>query len=235
VSAESNPADSAERRIGWRQILAGSRSVPRLPWTAAGTWRPTTLGGLALIFGLTVFGIGEGMVLQSAIGNSPWTVLAQGLSLTLHLEIGITTFAVSSAVLLLWWPLRERPGLGTVANVVVIAAALDATSRYLPTAQNHTASIAYAVTGTLLVGVGSGLYLTTGLGPGPRDGLMTSLHRRTGWPVARVRLVIEITVLTVGWALGGTIGLGTLIFALLVPRAVAWGLALVARVAATPV
>ncbi|NDB19194.1 MAG: hypothetical protein EB027_08065, partial [Actinobacteria bacterium] len=117
---------------------------------------------------------------------------------------------------------------GTVANVLVIAAALDATARVVPAAAGRLDGIAYAVAGTLLVGLGSGIYLTTGLGPGPRDGLMTSLHRRTGRSVAQVRLAIELFVFALGWLLGGTIGLGTVVFALLIPRAVAWGLALLA-------
>ncbi len=221
---------SAARESLIRRLWAGSRTVPVVRWRASSPWRPTTLGGPLLIAGLIIFGIGEGIVLQSRIGNSPWTVLAEGVSLTAGLDIGVATFIISALVLLAWWPLRERPGLGTVANVLVIAAALDATTRLLPEATGHATGLGYAVGGTLLVGLGSGIYLTTGLGPGPRDGLMTSLHRRTGKSVAVVRLSIELTVLTAGWLLGGRIGAGTVIFALLIPRAVAWGLALLALV-----
>lgn len=214
-----------------RRIWQGSRTVPAVPWRAASTWRPTRTGAVLLPLGLTVFGVGEAVVLQGRIGNSPWTVLAEGVSKSVGVDIGVATFTISALVLLAWWPLRERPGLGTIANVVIIAAALAVTVRVLPVATSATASGAYAVGGTLLVGLGSGVYLTTGLGPGPRDGLMTSLHRRTGRSVAQVRLAIEVTVLAVGWLLGGTLGIGTLIFALLVPRAVAWGLAAVASLA----
>ena len=168
---------------------------------------------------------------SSDLGTSPWTVLAEGVSRTSGIEIGVATFLVSALVLLAWWPLRQRPGLGTLANVVVIAAVLDVTTRLLPQAHGWGSGVTYAIAGTLMVGLGSGIYLTTGLGPGPRDGLMTSLHRRLNVPVARIRLLIEVSVLAAGWALGGRVGVGTLIFALLVPRAVAWGLALVARAA----
>lgn len=209
----------------------GARTVPAVPWRARSPWRPTPLGAVLLPAGLAVFGAGEALVLRSRIGNSPWTVLAEGLSTQTGVNIGLATFAVSAAVLLAWWPLRERPGLGTIANVLVIATALDWTAAAVPVAHGTAAAASYAVVGTLLVGLGSGIYLTTGLGPGPRDGLMTSLHRRSGWPVARIRLLIEVSVLAAGWALGGRVGAGTLIFALLVPRAVAWGLALVARAA----
>lgn len=219
---------SDEMRRRWWQ---GARTVPHVRWRASHTWRPTPTGAIVLPIGLCVFGAGEALVLQSRIGNSPWTVLAEGVSRQAGTNIGLATFCISAAVLLGWWPLQERPGLGTVANVVIVAAALDTTALLVPAASNVTAGLAYAVAGTLLVGLGSGLYLTTGLGPGPRDGLMTSLHRRSGWPVARIRLLIEVMVLSIGALLGGRVGIGTVIFALLVPRTVAWGLALVARAA----
>ena len=208
---------------------SGARTVPEVSWRARSTWRPTALGAILLLCGLAVFGAGEALVLKSRIGNSPWTVLAEGVSRQTGLNIGGATFAISALVLLAWWPLRERPGLGTLANVAVIASALDITSQVVPNADGLPVALAYAVGGTLLVGLGSGLYLTTGLGPGPRDGLMTSLHRRTGASVAQIRLAIEGCVLVAGWILGGRVGLGTVIFAVLVPRAVAWGLALVGR------
>ena len=217
-----------DRPARWWQ---GARTVPHVRWRASSTWRPTALGAALLPLGLALFGAGEALVLLSRTGNSPWTVLAEGISRSAGLDIGVATFLISATVLLTWWPLRERPGLGTLANVIVIAAMLDVTARWLPEAVGWTQGLVYAVGGTLLVGLGSGIYLTTGLGPGPRDGLMTSLHRRSGWPVARIRLLIEVSVLAAGWALGGRVGAGTLIFALLVPRAVAWGLALVARAA----
>lgn len=214
----------------WRQLWAGARTVPTVPWRAASAWRPTRLGGGLLVLGLAVFGVGEALVLQSRIGNSPWTVLAEGLSSTTGVDIGIATFIISSLVLLAWWPLRQRPGLGTIANVIVIAVALDAATRVIPAATSTAVGVGYAIGGTLLVGLGSGIYLTTGLGPGPRDGLMTALHHRSGRTVAHVRFAIEVTVLAAGWLLGGTVGAGTVVFALLVPRAVAWGLALLSTV-----
>jgi uncharacterized membrane protein YczE len=187
---------------------------------------------LVLVVGLAVFGVGEACMVRAGLGVSPWTVLAQGLATRLPITIGVATFLVSAVVLLLWIPLRERPGLGTVANAVVIAAALQAGVWLLPTPDALVLQVGMVLLGIALVGLGSGLYLTTNLGAGPRDGWMTGLHQRTGWPVGRVRLGIEVLVLGLGWLLGGTVGVGTLLFALLIGPAVAQGLALAGRVGA---
>jgi uncharacterized membrane protein YczE len=187
---------------------------------------------LVLVVGLAVFGVGEACMVRAGLGVSPWTVLAQGLATRLPITIGVATFLVSAVVLLLWIPLRERPGLGTVANAVVIAAALQAGVWLLPTPDALVLQVGMVLLGIALVGLGSGLYLTTDLGAGPRDGWMTGLHQRTGWPVGRVRLGIEVLVLGLGWLLGGTVGVGTLLFALLIGPAVAQGLALAGRVGA---
>lgn len=180
-----------------------------------------------LIAGLWLFGTGEALIVDAAIGNGPWTVLAQGLTVRTGLQIGVTTFIVSVIVLLLWIPLREKPGLGTIANAIVIATALQVMMAVLPHPEGFAWRLFMVLAGIAVIGIGSGLYLTTNLGPGPRDGWMTGIHVRTGWPIPAVRLGIEIGVLLLGWALGGTIGLGTVLFAVLIGPSVGYGLALV--------
>lgn len=196
-------------------------AVPTMPWSAAGRWRagPGTLA--VLLVGLWAFGTGEALLVDSRLGNTPWTVLAEGVSRHSPLSIGAATFVISALVLLAWIPLRERPGLGTLANAVVIAVAIDVMLRVLPTPAARPGRLAEVAAAVACIGVGSGLYLTTLLGPGPRDGWMTGLARRTGRPIAAVRLAIELTVLVGGWLLGGTVGLGTVVFALTVGWAVA--------------
>ena len=179
--------------------------------------------------GLALFGIGEGLLLRANLGAAPWSVLAQGLSLRTGLTIGWTSLAVSVVVLLLWIPLKQWPGLGTVMNIIVIAAALQLTYSLLTTPDSLLLRYVMVFVGIAVIGLGSGLYLTCGHGPGPRDGWMTGMHRVTGWPVGRVRLVIEVIVLALGWLLGGTVGIGTALFALLIGQSVALGLGVVHR------
>lgn len=169
------------------------------------------------------------MLVVADLGNGPWTVLAQGMTNYLPIDIGTATLVVSVIVLALWIPLREKPGLGTIANAIVIALALQVGVWLLPHPEQIWLRVAFIFLGIAAIGMGSGLYLTTNLGPGPRDGWMTGLHVRFGWPVARVRLGIEVTVLLAGWLLGGTVGLGTALFAVLIGPSVGWGLRLVDR------
>lgn len=183
-----------------------------------------------LVVGLWLFGSGEALLVDSSLGVSPWTVLAQGVDAQVGIGIGVATFLISACVLLLWVPLRERPGLGTVSNAVVIAVALGVTVPLLPTPSSFGWQLTEVVVGIVTIGIGSGLYLTTGLGPGPRDGWMTGLHQRTGLPVVAVRLGIEVTVLGAGWLLGGVVGLGTVMFAVLIGPAVGYGLGLAGAV-----
>lgn len=192
------------------------RQVPQLFWSAPVplTLRPPVLSVVMLCFGLTVFGIGEALMIAAGAGVSPWTVLAQGLSLALGLSIGSTTFLVSVAVLILWVPLRQTPGIGTVLNAIIIAAVMDIFLPYLPRVDKLPVQLLMATAGVLMVGLGSAIYLIANLGPGPRDGLMTGLQRRTGLPIMWVRLGIEIVVVLLGWQLGGVVGAGTVIFAL---------------------
>ena len=206
--------------------LRPARTVPVTRWRAASRWSPTPLSLLVLVAGLYLFGTGEALMVAGGIGVSPWTVLAQGLSTRLPIGIGEATFLVSALVLLLWIPLRERPGLGTLANAVVIALALQVGVDLLPRPEAPVAQLLLVLAGIAAIGVGSGFYLTTNLGPGPRDGWMTGIHHRTRWPVGRVRFGIEVVVLALGWALGGTVGVGTVLFAVLIGPAVALGLAL---------
>jgi uncharacterized membrane protein YczE len=185
---------------------------------------------LILFFGLFIFGIGDSLLIQSQIGNAPWSVLAQGLSQRLEITLGWSTFLISSFVLLLWIPLRERPGLGTLSNIVVIAAAIQIGVTFFPQSNSFVIAIFYCLIGIALVGIGSAFYITCGLGSGPRDGLMTAIHTRSGIRIGRVRLGIEALVLVLGATLGGTVGLGTLLFAVLIGQSIAISLGVVARV-----
>ena len=160
------------------------------------------------------------MLVASELGNSPWVVLSEGVEVQTPLPVGIATVAVSFLILLLWIPLRQRLGLGTIANAVVIGVAIDVSLLWLPETSDLVARYALVAVGIALVGAGSGLYLTCFLGPGPRDGLMTGISRRTGLSLRLVRTGLEVFALTSGWILGGTVGVGTLAFALLVGPAV---------------
>lgn len=179
-------------------------------------WRAGPRTVVQLFAGLWLFGTGEGVLVGSALGNSPWTVLAQGVALQTPLSIGEATIVISFLVVLLWIPLRQWPGLATLCNAIFIGVALDVTLGLLPGGIPLDVRAVMIVAAIALVAVGSRLYLGTALGPGPRDGLMAALHRRTGRPVGLVRAGIELTVLVAGWALGGTVGVGTVAFALLI-------------------
>ena len=225
------PDDPADRRCRLLAFLKGARTVPRSRWTARQVWRPTPGSMASLLVGLWLFGTGEALLLTGDLGASPWTVLAQGLSLKTGWDIGWLTFLISMTVLLLWIPLRQRPGLGTVLNIIVIPVALQITYDVVPTPSNPTARFALVLLGIATIGLGSGFYLTAGHGPGPRDGWMTGLHHRTGRPVGQIRLGIEVVVLVLGVALGGTFGIGTVLFALLIGQSVALGLQVVTHLA----
>lgn len=187
---------------------------------ALSRWRPTPLRLLKLLGGLSVFGAGEGLIVASELGNSPWTVLAEGVSEHTPLAVGSATVAISFLVLALWIPLRQRPGLGTLLNAIVIGLGIDATLAVLPALEDPAARGVALAAGIGMVALGSGLYLTTALGPGPRDGLMTALHRRTGLSVRLVRSGLELGALISGFMLGGTVGIGTVAFAVAIGPAV---------------
>lgn len=214
--------------------MALARSIPVTPWSSTGSrWRTGPLPLAVLLVALVGFGTGEAALIAAALGNSPWTVFAEGIALRTPLSVGIATLVISVVILLVWMPLGERLGIGTLANAVVIAVAIDVALVWLPRPAAFTAQLAQAVAGTLLVALCGALYLTTNLGPGPRDGLMTGLHRRFDQPIARVRIGLELGALAAGFGLGGTVGVGTVIFALGVGPALAWWLALLPRAAAT--
>lgn len=203
---------------GLKLFLNPARTLPTMPWSArrsAWAW-PGLLPLAVLVLGLWLFGIGEAGLINAGLGNTPWTVLAQGVAKHSPLDIGGATILISVVVLLGWIPLRQQPGIGTVANVVVIGLSLDVMRHVLPHPDALPARLLEAGLAILAVGVASALYLTANLGPGPRDGWMTGIHRRTGYPIASVRAAIEITVLVIGFALGGTVGVATVAFALLV-------------------
>ncbi len=213
----------------WRRLLRPAHSVPRTLWSADAplTFKPRVSTAAALFAGLWLFGTGEAMFIAAGLGVSPWTVLAQGISVQSGLSVGFATFVVSVLVLLLWIPLRELPGFGTLSNAVVIAVAIDTMTPLLILPEDSVMRYFQLIVGVILIGVGSGLYLTANLGPGPRDGLMTGLQRITGKPIGWVRAGLEVTVLCCGWLLGGTVGLGTVVFAIGVGYAVALSLSLV--------
>lgn len=205
-------------------------AATRVP--SASTWRTSPSGWARLLVGLWIFGAGDALLVRSGLGNSPWTVFAEGLSLQTSLSIGMATIAISLVLLLIWIPLRVRLGIGTICNVIVIGVAIDATLALVTTPELLALQVTMLLAGVALIGVGSGLYLGVALGPGPRDGLMTGLHRLTGRPIGLVRAGIELSALAVGWALGGTLGVGTVAFALLIGPSVQTGIALDQRLRA---
>lgn len=169
-----------------------------------------------LIVGLVLFGVGCAVMVDAGIGLDPWTVFAEGVSKNTGIGIGWVVSITGFLVLLLWIPLRQRPGVGTVANILVVGAAMQFSLPLLGTPDHWLARVVMFLAGTVLVGVASGIYIGARLGPGPRDGLMTGIHQRWGWPIWAGRLGVEATVLVTGWLLGGTVGLGTVLFAVLI-------------------
>ena len=205
------------------EIIRPAHKVPKTIWSSDTplTLRPRILTLFFLVSGLWIFGTGEAILIDAGIGVSPWTVLAQGISEQTDFTVGMSTFIVSVLVLFLWIPLRELPGIGTILNAILIAMAIDVMEPLIPEQTELVPAIFQAAIGIILVGIGSALYLTANLGPGPRDGWMTGIQKRTDWPIGRVRIGIEIVVLIFGYALGGTFGLGTIMFAIGIGPAVA--------------
>ena len=207
------------------------KNIPKTSWSSKKPLniKPKIKTLLFLIFGLFLFGLGETLLLASGGGVSPWTVLAEGMSIYFSFSIGWSTFWMSLAVLLLWIPLKQKPGIGTILNVIIIALVFDYTLPYLPNPENYGFKVLQVIIGVLITGLGSGFYLISNLGPGPRDGLMTGVQRITGKPIALVRSTIEVIVVFFGWKLGGTVGLGTIIFALGIGPTVAVGIYFVSK------
>ena len=207
------------------------KKVPKVTWSSKKplNFKPKISTFLFLCFGLTLFGLGEGLLLVSLTGASPWSVLAQGISLHIDLSIGVITFFISLLVIFLWIFLDQKPGMGTILNAVIIAFMIDLSINFVGTPNNYFSQLLMAIISVLLVGLGSGFYLIANLGPGPRDGLMTGLQRKTNFPIATVRAFLENSVVLTGWYLGGTVGIGTLLFAFGVGPAVALGLYIVEK------
>ena len=207
------------------------KKIPKVSWSSKKplNLKPKISTFLFLCFGLSLFGLGEGLLLVSQTGASPWSVLAQGISLHVDYSIGTITFFTSLFVIFLWIFLNQKPGIGTILNAIIIAVMIDVCLKYIQTPETFTAKILLAFFSVFLVGIGSGFYLIANLGPGPRDGLMTGLQKKTNLPIALVRAFMEITVVSIGWYLGGTVGIGTLLFAFGVGPAVALGLYIVGK------
>ena len=207
------------------------KKIPNLSWSSNDpfNFKPKLKTFFYLVLGLILFGLGETLLITANQGVSPWTVLAQGLAFQLNLSIGITTFIVSIIVLLLWYPLKQKPGLGTILNVILISIVIDLLIPILPYPKTMFYQIIQSLIAVLIVGIGSGFYLTANLGPGPRDGLMTGLQKLTNQPIAIIRTVIEITAVVIGFYLGGVVGIGTLLFAFGIGPSVSLGIFIVIK------
>ena len=208
------------------------KAVPSLSWSSEFPLntkpRLKTMG--MLIIGLFLFGLGEAIIIGSGSGVSPWTVLAQGISTRSDLSIGMATFFISIAILVFWIPLKQVPGIGTILNAIIIASAIDLTLPYLPQPDDITFKIIQACFGILVVGLGSGIYLCSNLGPGPRDGLMIGLQKQTNTSLPAIRTIIELSAVISGWLLGGVVGIGTILFVFGIGPCVGIGLTLVEKV-----
>ena len=208
------------------------KNVPKVSWSSDKplNFKPKISTFFFLCLGLTLFGLGEGLLIVSASGASPWSVLAQGISLNIDFSVGTITLFISIGVLLFWIPLNQKLGIGTILNALIIALMIDICIKFVPTPENYISQLILAIISVLTVGLGGGIYLIANLGAGPRDGLMVGLQKKTNLPMAAVRAFLEITVVSIGWYLGGTVGVGTLLFAFGIGPAVALGLFFVGKV-----
>ena len=208
------------------------KKIPNVSWSSVKplNLKPKLSTLFFLCFGLTLFGLGEGLLIVSFTGASPWSVLAQGISLNVNYSIGVITFFLSIAVLFFWIFLNQKPGIGTILNALIIAVMIDICIKFVPTPGNYLTQLLLAILAVSTVGLGAGIYLVANLGPGPRDGLMIGLQQKTNLPIALVRAVLEITVVSIGWYFGGTVGFGTLLFAFGIGPAVAFGLFIVKKI-----
>lgn len=208
------------------------RAIPTLFWSSPRTLtiKPPLISLLMLLLGLVLFGLGEAVLIAAGVGVSPWTVLAQGVAKNTSWSIGASTAVISSVVLFLWIFLKQKPGLGTVLNILIISVVLDLSLPYLPNFEAPLSRILLALAGVFITGFGGAIYLIANLGPGPRDGLMTGLQRMTNFPIAAVRGGIEVAVVILGASLGGLVGVGTLFFAFGIGPALALSVLLLDRV-----
>ena len=208
------------------------KKVPSVSWSSNFplNTKPKFNTLIMLIIGLFLFGLGEAIIIGSGSGVSPWTVLAQGISSRTDLSIGIATFYISVAILIFWVPLKQIPGIGTILNAIIIASAIDLTLPYLPHPDTTVFKILQACFGILIVGLGSGIYLSCNLGPGPRDGLMIGLQKQTNASIPAIRTIIELSAVISGWLLGGIVGVGTILFVFGIGPSVGIGLTIVERI-----
>ena len=208
------------------------KKVPNVSWSSEFplNTKPKLTTLIMLVIGLFLFGLGEAIIIGSGSGVSPWTVLAQGISSKTDLSIGVATFLISIFILIFWVPLKQIPGIGTILNAIIIASAIDLTLGFIPKPELIYLKIMQASFGILIVGIGSGIYLASNLGPGPRDGLMIGLQQKTNTSIPLIRTIIEITAVTVGWFLGGIVGIGTILFVFGIGPCVGVGLTLVEKV-----
>ena len=218
--------------MGLSDYLRPATKVPTTWWSSSNPMslkpKPSTM--TILILGEFLFGLGDAMLIAADIGNTPWTVLAQGIAIQVDLTVGQATFLVSALVLLLWIPIKEVPGLGTILNAMIIAVTIDLTVPLIPQSESYAISLLQVFIGILLIAIGSSMYLTANLGPGPRDGWMTGIQRVSGIPIGRVRISIEVSVLIIGIFLGGKFGIGTILFAIAIGPVVASCLAIAGRI-----
>ena len=218
--------------MGFLSRVFNIKKVPNVSWSSEFplNTKPKLTTLIMLVIGLFLFGLGEAIIIGSGSGVSPWTVLAQGISSKTDLSIGMATFLISIFILIFWVPLKQIPGIGTILNAIIIASAIDLTLGFIPKPELIYLKILQASFGILIVGIGSGIYLASNLGPGPRDGLMIGLQQKTNTSIPLIRTIIEITAVTVGWFLGGIVGIGTILFVFGIGPCVGVGLTLVEKV-----
>ena len=207
------------------------KKIPELHWSSEYEYnlKPKINTIFYLIFGLILFGIGEALLITANIGVSPWFVLHQGLAFKTGYTIGITTFIVSVAVLLLWFPLKQKPGVGTILNAILISVVIDLSLFFLPYPKEFLFQLIQVFIGIFIIGIGSGYYLAANLGPGPRDGLMTGINKQTNQSITLIRTLLELSAVGIGFYLGGIVGIGTVIYAVGIGFSVSLGLFLVGK------
>ena len=212
------------------------KEVPSVSWSSDFplNTKPRFYTVIMLITGLFFFGLGEAIIIGSGSGVSPWTVLAQGISIRTDLSVGTTTFLISIGILIFWIPLKQVPGIGTILNAIIIASTIDLTLPYLPQPNDTYLKLLQVCIGIFIVGLGSGIYLISNLGPGPRDGLMIGLQKQTGTSIPLIRTVLELSAVISGWLLGGVVGIGTVLFVFGIGPCVGIGLTLVEKISKKP-
>ena len=212
------------------------KEVPSVSWSSEFplNTKPRSYTVIMLITGLFFFGLGEAIIIGSGSGVSPWTVLAQGISIKTDLSVGTTTLLISIAILIFWIPLKQVPGIGTILNAIIIASTIDLTLPYLPQPNDTYLKLLQVCIGIFIVGLGSGIYLISNLGPGPRDGLMIGLQKQTGTSIPLIRTILELSAVISGWLLGGVVGIGTVLFVFGIGPCVGIGLTLVEKISKKP-